>query len=89
MWLLLLLQQQLTGLSVLLICHQPLHKSILGGQQLVESNWRWRQWGRFLMESGVLRQLIEHVHDSTGSHHLKTRFKKNIFMMTNRGRLRS
>jgi hypothetical protein len=30
----------------------------------------------------VLRQLLEHIHGSTGSHHLKTRVKKIIFKMT-------
>jgi hypothetical protein len=34
------------------------------------------------MASGFLRQLLEHVHGSTGSHHLKIRIKKIIFMIT-------
>jgi hypothetical protein len=36
------------------------------------------------MAPGVLRQLIKHVHGSMGSHHLKTRIKNIIFVMTNR-----
>jgi hypothetical protein len=38
--------------------------------------------------SGVLRQLLEHVHGSAGSHHLKTRIKKIIFMTTIRRMIR-
>jgi hypothetical protein len=41
------------------------------------------------MALGVLRQLLEHVHGSTGSHHLKTRIKKIIFIMTNRRMIKS
>jgi hypothetical protein len=37
----------------------------------------------------VLRKLLEHVHGSMGSHHLKIRIKKIIFMMTNRRMIRS
>jgi hypothetical protein len=41
------------------------------------------------MASVVLRQLLEHVHGSTGSQYLETRIKKITFRMTNRERLRS
>jgi hypothetical protein len=36
------------------------------------------------MASGVLRQLLEHVHGSASLHHLKTRIKKITSKMTNR-----
>jgi hypothetical protein len=41
------------------------------------------------MAPGDLRQILEHVHGSMGSHHLKTRIKKIIFMVTNRRMIRS
>jgi hypothetical protein len=42
-----------------------------------------------VMAPGDLKQILEHVHGSMGSHHLKTRIKKIIFMVTNRRMIRS
>jgi hypothetical protein len=39
------------------------------------------------MASEVLKQLLKHIHDSTGLHHLKTRIKKIIVMMANRRKI--
>jgi hypothetical protein len=38
-----------------------------------------------LMAFVVLTNLLEHIHGSTGSHHLKTRIKRVIFKMTIEG----
>jgi hypothetical protein len=40
------------------------------------------------MVSGVLRQLLKHIHGSTGSHHLTTRIKKITSKMTIRRMIR-